>query len=165
MPQPFYFYTPFVQAMATNSDINIKNKKASFEYELVDTYDAGIQLTGAEIKSIRAGKASIVEAFCFFKNEELWIKGMHVAQYDAASYNNVSSTRDRKLLLKRQELDKLGKKLKDKGFTIVPLRIYIAQSGYAKVKIALARGKKIHDKRESLKEKDAKRSMDRAMKR
>lgn len=144
--------------------VNIRNKKASFEYELIDKYEAGIQLTGAEIKSIREGKASIKEAYCFFKSGELWIKNMHISPYEPASYNNESPTRDRKLLLNKGELVKLQKSLKDKGLTIVPTKVYIAESGYAKVEVALARGKKLHDKRESLKAKQDKRAMDRAMK-
>lgn len=143
--------------------VNIRNKKASFEYELVDKYEAGIQLTGPEIKSIRAGKASISEAYCFIKNSELWIKGMHVSPYEPASYNNTPPTRDRKLLLNKKEITKLQKDLTNKGFTVVPLRVYIAESGYAKVEIALARGKKLHDKRQDLKEKDDKRAIDRAL--
>ncbi|HLV53905.1 MAG TPA: SsrA-binding protein SmpB [Cryomorphaceae bacterium] len=144
--------------------VNIRNKKASFEYELIDKYEAGIKLTGAEIKSIREGKASIKEAYCFFKSGELWIKNMHISPYEPASYNNESPTRDRKLLLNKGELVKLQKSLKDKGLTIVPTKVYIAESGYAKVEVALARGKKLHDKRESLKAKQDKRAMDRAMK-
>lgn len=144
--------------------VNIRNKKASFEYELIDKYEAGIKLTGAEIKSIREGKASIKEAYCFFKSGELWIKNMHISHYEPASYNNESPTRDRKLLLNKGELVKLQKSLKDKGLTIVPTKVYIAESGYAKVEVALARGKKLHDKRESLKAKQDKRAMDRAMK-
>jgi SsrA-binding protein len=144
--------------------VNIKNKKANFEYELLDTWEAGIQLTGAEIKSIRAGKASIAEAYCFLKRSELWIKNMHISAYEPASYNNETPTRDRKLLLNRAELDKLEKAMKNKGLTIIPLRVYLSDSGYAKVKVALARGKKMHDKRQDLKEKQDKRSIDRALK-
>lgn len=147
-----------------SSKVNIKNKKASFEYDLIDKYEAGIQLTGAEIKSVRAGKASIMEAYCFFKNSELWIKSMHISPYEPASYNNTPPTRDRKLLLNRKEIEKLEKELKNKGLTIIPIRVYLADSGYAKVQIALARGKKMHDKRNDLKDKDDKRAMDRAMK-
>ncbi len=150
--------------MATH-EVNIRNKKAKFDYDLIDKYDAGIQLTGAEIKSVRGGKASIAEAYCFFRGLELWIKGMHISPYEPASYNNPSSpVRDRKLLLQKKELEKLKKALNDKGLTIVPLRVYIGQSGYAKVQISLARGKKRFDKRQDLKEKQDKRAMDRAMK-
>lgn len=145
-------------------DVNIKNKKATFEYEILDKFEAGIQLAGPEIKSIRDGKASIMEAYCFFNNNNLWIKGMHIAHYNPASYNNQSPTRDRKLLLNRKEIIKLSKSLETKGLTIVPLHLYIAESGYAKLKIGLAKGKKLYDKRDDLKQKDAKRAIDRAMK-
>jgi SsrA-binding protein len=151
--------------MANPNQVNIRNKKAKFEYELIDKYDAGIQLTGAEIKSIRSGNASIKEAYCFLKKGELWIKNMHISPYEPASYNNpISPTRDRKLLLQKRELEKLEGAMKNKGLTIVPLKVFIAKSGYAKVSIALARGKKQYDKRHDLKEKQDKRAMDRAMK-
>lgn len=147
-----------------SNDVNIKNKKASFEYHLVDKYVAGIQLTGTEIKSVRASKASIGEAYCTFIDGELFIKNMHITEYSHGGYVNHDPTRIRKLLLSRKELDKLERKIKVKGFTIVPTRLFIGKSGYAKLEIALAEGKKLHDKRESLKEKDDKRSMDRMMK-
>lgn len=147
-----------------SSDISIKNKKASFEYEFLETFTAGIQLTGTEIKSIRAGKASIVEGYCFLKNGELFIKNMYIAEYEQGTYNNHEPKRDRKLLLNRSELDKLEKKKKDVGLTIVPLKVFINKKGFAKMDIALAKGKKLHDKREDLKSKDAKREMDRVMK-
>lgn len=147
-----------------SNDINIKNKKAKFEYEFIETFTAGIQLTGTEIKSIRAGKASIVEGYCFMKNGELFIKNMYIAEYLQGTYNNHDPKRDRKLLLNRSELDKLEKKKKDVGLTIIPLKVFISKKGYAKMNIALAKGKKLHDKREDLKSKDAKRAMDRAMK-
>jgi len=144
--------------------VNIQNKRASFEYNLLDKFTAGIQLTGTEIKAIRLGKASILEAYCLFINDELWVRSMHITEYDAGSYNNHNPTRDRKLLLSRNELDKLSKKMKNKGLTIIPLKLFISDSGYAKLDIALAQGKKIHDKRDSLKEKEEKRAIDRAMK-
>lgn len=147
-----------------STGISIKNKKASFEYEFLETFTAGIQLTGTEIKSIRAGKASIVEGYCFMKNGELFIKNMYIAEYEQGTYNNHEPKRDRKLLLNRSELDKLEKKKKDVGLTIVPLKVFINNKGFAKMDIALAKGKKLHDKREDLKSKDAKREMDRAMK-
>ncbi len=147
-----------------SNTINIKNKRASYEYEFLETFTAGIQLTGTEIKSIRAGKASIIEGYCFLKNGELFIKNMYVAEYDQGSYNNHDPKRDRKLLLNRNELDKLTKKKKDVGLTIIPLKIFISKKGYAKLNIALAKGKKLHDKRQDLKAKDDKRAMDRAMK-
>lgn len=147
-----------------SNNINIKNKRASFEYEFLENFTAGIQLTGTEIKSIRAGKASIVEGYCFMKNGELFIKNMYIAEYEQGSYNNHNPKRDRKLLLNRAELNKLEKKKKDVGLTIVPLKVFINKKGYAKLDIALAKGKKLHDKRHDLKAKDAKRQMDRAMK-
>ena len=146
------------------AQINIKNKRATFDYELIDTYTAGIVLTGTEIKSIRLGKASLVDAYCFFSQGELWVKGMHIAEYFYGSYNNHVARRDRKLLLNKKELSKLERATKETGFTIVPVRVYINEKGLAKVVIALAKGKKQYDKRESLKEKDDKREMDRMFK-
>ncbi|MCB9173381.1 MAG: SsrA-binding protein SmpB [Flavobacteriales bacterium] len=147
-----------------SNQVNIKNKRASFEYEFLETFTAGIQLTGTEIKSIRAGKASIIEGYCFLKDGELFIKNMYIAEYDKGTYNNHDPKRDRKLLLNRSELDKLSKKKKDVGLTIIPLKVFISKNGFAKMDIALAKGKKLHDKREDLKGKDAQREMDRAMK-
>lgn len=146
------------------NQINIKNKKAKFEYEFLEKFTAGIQLYGTEIKSIRAGKASIVEGFCFVNNNEIFIKNMYIAEYEQGSYNNHEPRRTRKLLLNRNEIDKLVKKKKDVGLTIIPLSLFINEKGYAKLDIALAKGKKLHDKRHDLKDKDAKRSIDRAMK-
>ena len=145
--------------------INIKNKRATFDYELVDTYTAGIVLTGTEIKSIRLGKASLVDTFCYFANGELWVKNMHIAEYSYGSYNNHSTRRDRKLLLNRKELEKLARDTKDPGFTIVPVRLFINEKGLAKLVVALAKGKKQYDKREALREKDDKRDMARMFKR
>ena len=150
--------------MKTTAQINIKNKRASFDYEFVDTYTAGIVLTGTEIKSIRLGKASLVDTFCFFSQGELWVKNMHIAEYFYGSYNNHTARRDRKLLLNRKELLKLQRATKENGFTIVPTRLYINEKGLAKVVIALAKGKKQYDKREALKEKDDRRAMDRMFK-
>ena len=146
------------------NQINIKNKKAKFEYEFLEKFTAGIVLTGTEIKSIRAGKASIVEGYCFVNNGELFIKNMYIAEYEQGSYNNHDPKRTRKLLLNHNEIDKLVKKKKDVGLTIVPLSLFINGKGYAKLDIALAKGKKLHDKRHDLKAKDDKRAMDRAMK-
>jgi len=146
------------------SDIEIKNKKAWHEYEILDKFTAGIQLTGTEIKSIRAGKASLVDSYCFFIGTELFVKGMHISEYDFGNIYNHFPKRDRKLLLNRRELKKLHKNLKEKGLTIVTLKIFIAASSYAKLEIALARGKKEYDKREDLKKKDSRREMDRMMK-
>ena len=147
--------------MGYTSNIVIKNKKAEYLYHILDEYTAGIVLTGTEIKSIRQGKANLVDCFCTFRNGELWLKGMHIAEYKFGTYNNHEPKRDRKLLLNRQELKKLDRKIKEKGFTIIALQMYFAETGYAKVDIALAKGKNIGDKRESLKQKDAKRDMER----
>lgn len=146
-------------------NINIRNKRASFEYEFIDELVAGIQLFGTEIKSIRAGKASLVDSFCYFSNGELFVKGMHIAEYRFGSYYNHEEKRERKLLLNRKELDKLDRKTKESGLSIVPISLFINKKGFAKLKIALCRGKKNYDKRESLKEKDHKRDIDRLMKR
>lgn len=141
------------------SPVNIKNKRASFDYDFVETYTAGIVLTGTEIKSLRQGKASLVDTFCIFSRNELWVKNMHIAEYFYGSYNNHMSRRDRKLLLQKKELLKLQRGVKENGFTIVPVRIFINERGLAKVVIALARGKKMYDKREAIKERDDKRYM------
>lgn len=147
-------------------DVLIKNKRATFDYELVDKFTAGIVLVGTEIKSIRLGKASLVDTFCFFaSNNELWVKNMNISEYSFGSYNNHLPRRDRKLLLNRKELIKLQREVKDNGMTIVPTKLFINDKGLCKVEIALARGKKEYDKRESIKEKDAKRDIDRYMKR
>jgi len=145
-------------------NVTIKNKKATFEYEFIDTYEAGMQLMGTEIKSIRDSKASIKEGYCVFKKGELYVKNIHISEYKEGSYNNHEPKRDRKLLLHKRELEKLSKKKIDVGLTIIPVKMYINSRGLAKMQIALAKGKKMHDKRESLKAKDDKRAMDRAMK-
>ena len=144
--------------------VNIKNRKAGYEYELIDKYIAGIQLQGTEIKSIRESKASISEAYCLFIKTELWIRNMDISEYSHGNIHNHEPKRDRKLLLTQQELDKLRKKIGKKGLSIVPTRLFIGKRGFAKLDIAIARGKKMHDKRESIKQKDAKKAMDRAMK-
>jgi ssrA-binding protein len=145
--------------------INIKNKRASFDYELLDTYQAGIVLTGTEIKSIRLGKASLVDTFCFFNNGELWVKNMYIAEYFYGTYNNHQARRDRKLLLTKKELQKIQRLSKESGFSVIPTKIYINDKGLAKIIIAVAKGKKVYDKRESIKEREDKRQMDRAFKR
>lgn len=145
-------------------NINIKNKRASFDYEFIETYTAGIVLTGTEIKSIRAGKASLVDTFCIFEKNELWVRNMYIAEYFYGSYNNHAARRDRKLLLQKKELKKMQRLVKETGYTIVPTRIFLNERGLAKVNIAVARGKKQYDKRQSLREKDDRRTMDRAMK-
>lgn len=145
-------------------DIKIKNKRASFEYEFVDTYTAGIVLTGTEIKSIRSGKASLVDSYCYFINKELWVKNMYVAHYLQGSFANHIEKRERKLLLNRKELRTLENECKNPGFTIVPTLLFIDENGRAKLDIALARGKKQYDKRQTMKAKEDRREMDRAFK-
>lgn len=141
--------------------INIRNKKASFEFEFLDTFIAGIVLRGTEIKSVREGKVSLTEAYCYFKRGELYVKQMHIAPYSMAASYNHDPVRERKLLLNKKELDKLESKFEEKGLSIVPVRIFINDKGLAKMEIALARGKKLHDKREDIKSKDVKRELDR----
>lgn len=147
-----------------SNNINIRNKKASFEYEFIEQLEAGIQLKGTEIKSIREGKASIKEGYCAFKNGELFALNINITPYKEASFTNHEPKRPRKLLLHKNEIEKLIKKKKDVGLTIIPTRLFINDRGFAKLNIALAKGKKLHDKRENLKEKDAKRQINRAMK-
>ena len=139
----------------------INNKKARFEYEILETYTAGMVLQGSEIKSIRNGKASIKEAYCFILKGEIWVRNMHISIYEEASHTNHEPLRERKLLLNAQEIKKIVKKLKDTGITIIPLKVYISGKGWAKIEIALARGKKLYDKRESLKKKDVERQLSR----
>lgn len=150
--------------MADPNKIVIKNKKAYFQYEILETFMAGIVLTGTEIKSIRLGKASMVDAYCKFIKGELWLTGMHIAEYSFGTYNNHEPKRERKLLLNKNELRKLFRSTKEKGLTIVALKLFINPKGIAKVDIGLARGKKIHDKREDLKAKDSKRELERLRK-
>ncbi|MDU1903218.1 MAG: SsrA-binding protein SmpB [Dysgonomonas sp.] len=145
-------------------NINIKNKRATFDYELLETFTAGIVLTGTEIKSIRSGKASLVDTFCIFEKDELWVRNMNISEYFYGSYNNHVARRDRKLLLSRKELKKIQRMVKETGYTIVPTRLFLNDRGLAKLNIAVARGKKQYDKRQSLKEKDDKRMMGRMMK-
>lgn len=141
--------------------INIKNKRARHDYELLDKYTAGIVLKGTEIKSIREGKVSLQESYCLFNGDELFVRGMNIAQYQEAGIGNHEPTRERKLLLNRSELRKLEKKNKEKGLTIVPTRLFINNRGLAKMEVHVARGKKLYDKREALKEKDMKRELKR----
>ncbi len=150
--------------MLKPSHINIKNKRASFDYELSDRYIAGIQLLGTEIKSIRDGKASLIDSYCYFTDNELWVKNMHIAEYKFGSYSNHEAKRERKLLLNKRELTKLIRATRETGYTIITTRLFINDKGLAKLEIALARGKKNYDKRQSLKEKEDKRMMDRALK-
>ncbi|MDG1346029.1 MAG: SsrA-binding protein SmpB [Crocinitomicaceae bacterium] len=148
----------------SQSKVNIRNKKARFEYHLEDTFTAGMVLTGTEIKSIRNNKASILEAFCVFVNSEVFIRNMFINDYVNTSFFHHKPKGDRKLLLNKREINKIEKWLKDKGNTIIPTKVFINDKGWAKVEIATARGKKMHDKRDDLKAKDDKRDMDRALK-
>lgn len=140
-------------------EVNIKNRRATFDYAIGDTFTAGIVLTGTEIKSIRLGKASLVDTFCYVYNGEVWIKNMYIAEYFYGTYNNHTERRDRKLLLNKKEIRQLEKKRKESGFTIVPLRLFINDRGYAKLVIGIGRGKKEYDKRQSIKEREDARSM------
>ena len=146
----------------TQNKIQIRNKRVSFEYFVIDSYMAGIVLTGTEIKSIREGKASLADSYCMFKNGELFVVGMHIAEYSLGTYNNHDPKRERKLLLTRRELNKLKTKSNEKGFTIVPTDLFINDKGLAKLNIALAKGKHFYDKRDTLKDKDNKKEIERA---
>lgn len=151
--------------MADYRNINIRNKRATFDYEILEEFIAGVVLVGTEIKSIRAGKASLTDSYCYFQDGELWIRGVNISEYDWGTCNNHVPRRDRKLLLQRKELNKLQRQLQDRGLTVVGLRMFLSERGFAKIVISLARGRKAYDKREYLKENDAKREMDKAMKR
>ena len=146
------------------SAVNIRNKKASFEYFFIETYTAGIVLTGTEIKSIRLGKASLVDTFCYINNGEIWVKGMNITPYFYGSYNNHEAKRDRKLLLNRREIARLESATKQTGYTMIPLLVFLDEHGRAKMDLALCKGKKEFDKRQTLKAKEDRREMDRAMK-
>ena len=146
------------------ANISIKNRKATFEYELIERFVAGIKLVGTEIKSLRGGKANLTDSYCQFFSRELFVKNLHISEYEMGTCNNHIAKRDRKLLLNRKELLRLEKKTKESGFTIIPVKLFINDRGLAKLEIALARGKKMYDKRETLKTKDANRDMDRMMK-
>lgn len=151
--------------MANLKEINIKNKRATFDYEILEEYHAGVVLVGTEIKSIRMGKVSMVDSYCYFSEGELWIRGVNIAEYAWGTCNNHVPKRDRKLLLTSKEIAKLARATQDKGLTIVGLRLFLNQRGLAKIVIALARGRKSYDKREYLKANDARREMDQALKR
>ena len=142
-------------------DINIKNRKASYNFEFLDKVTCGIQLSGTEIKSIRQGKVSLAEAYCFINNGEMFVKGMNIAVYDQGTIFNHEPTRVRKLLMKKREINKWIERLKDQSLTIVPVNMFISERGWAKLHIALAKGKKTHDKRDSIKKKDNQRDLDR----
>ena len=143
-----------------SKSINIKNRQAGYEYELLDKYVAGIVLSGTEIKSIREGKVNLQDGYCYFNNGELFVKGINITPYAQGTHYNHEATRERKLLLKRSEIKKLEGRM-EKGLTLVPLRMFINDRGFAKIEIALGRGKKLHDKRDSIKEREAKRELDR----
>ncbi|KJF42760.1 MULTISPECIES: SsrA-binding protein SmpB [Draconibacterium] len=145
-------------------NISIKNRKASFNYELIERFVAGLKLVGTEIKSIRNGKVNLTDAYCTLIRGEMYVINLHIAEYELGTVNNHIAKRDRKLLLNKKEIEKLDKKVKESGLTIVPTKLFVNDRGLAKLEIALARGKKTYDKRETLKSKDAKRDIDRAMK-
>lgn len=147
-----------------NNTVNIKNRKATFDYEIVETFTAGIVLTGTEIKSIRQGKVGLTDTYCAVINGEVWVKNMYIAEYSFGSYNNHMTHRDRKLLLNRKEIRRIAKDALQPGFSIVPLRLFINERGLAKLVIATVRGKKQYDKRQSIKEREDKRSIDRMFK-
>ncbi len=147
-----------------NNTVNIKNRKATFDYEIVETFTAGIVLTGTEIKSIRQGKVGLTDTYCSVINGEVWVKNMYIAEYSFGSYNNHMTHRDRKLLLNRKEIRRIAKDALQPGFSIVPLRLFINDRGLAKLVIATARGKKQYDKRQSIKEREDKLSIDRMFK-
>ena len=146
------------------NSIEILNRKAKFEYHFLDLYEAGIMLTGTEIKSIRNGEVNLKDAYCVFRKGELFVRSMYIKEYAFGTYDNHEPRRERKLLLRRRELKKLEKRVKERGFTIVPYRLYLSDRGFAKLEIALAQGKKSYDKRESIKAKDQKRDLDRMKK-
>ena len=148
-----------------SNNINIKNRKATFDYEILETFTAGIVLTGTEIKSLRQGKAGLTDTYCMVENHELWVKNMYIAEYSYGSYNNHTTHRDRKLLLTRKEINKIAKAAEQPGYSVVPLRIFINERGLAKMVIAIARGKKLYDKRQTIKEREDKRNLDRLFKR
>ncbi|MFI3282027.1 MAG: SsrA-binding protein SmpB [Rikenellaceae bacterium] len=150
--------------MSDYKNINIRNRRATFDYEIIEEFVAGVVLVGTEIKSIRMGKAALTDSYCYVERGELWIKGMNIAEYHWGSYNNHIPKRDRKLLLNRKELNKLERSLQDKGLTVVGLRMFLNDRGLAKVVVGLAKGRKSYDKREYLKANDAKREMDKALK-
>lgn len=150
--------------MSEQKKINIRNKRATFDYEILEEWIAGVVLVGTEIKSVRAGKASMTDTYCYFDKGELWIRGVNIAEYAWGTCNNHVPRRDRKLLLNRKELVKLQRSLQDRGLTVVGLRMFLNDRGLVKIVVGLARGRKAYDKREYLKENDARREMDKAMK-
>jgi SsrA-binding protein len=156
----------FVQYIhMANKELNIRNKRARFEYHLMENFSAGIRLSGTEIKSIRNGKASILEAYCVMQDGEVFVRNMHVSEYENASFYSHKPRADRKLLLNKKEINRIKKHLLVKGNTMIPLKLFLSEKGWLKMEVALAQGKKLHDKRQDLKAKDDQRDMDRAMKR
>ncbi len=152
--------------MATQSlvkAVDIRNRRASFEYSFLEEYTAGLSLTGTEIKSIRQGKVNLQDAYCLFLNDGLYVRQMNISKYSEGTHYNHEPLRDRKLLLKKKELNRLTEKLKDQGLTIVPIKLFTNDRGFAKLQIALAKGKKLYDKRDSIKERDVAREMDRGL--
>lgn len=147
-----------------SNTVNVKNRQATFEYELHDKYVAGIVLSGTEIKSIRENKVTLQDGYCYFRNNELFAKGINISPYEQGTHYNHEPQRERKLLLKKSELSKLERKSDEKGYTIVPVRLFINDRGYAKLEIALAKGKKMHDKRQTIKDREAKRDLNRMLK-
>jgi SsrA-binding protein len=141
--------------------MEIRNRSAFHEYFIEDKYDAGMVLTGTEVKALRSGKASFNDSFCTIDREEVWLRNLHISEYEYGTYANHPPTRERKLLLRKREIKKLVNKLKDKGYTLVPLKIWFNEKGFAKIQIGLAKGKKLHDKRSSIKERDAQRELKR----
>ncbi|MBL7933838.1 MAG: SsrA-binding protein SmpB [Bacteroidia bacterium] len=144
-----------------SNTVNIENRRAKFDYQFLDTFTAGLVLKGTEIKSIREGRAGLADSYCYFKNDELYVKNFHIAEYDNASFYTHEPLRERKLLLSRMELNKLLRKVKDQGLTIVPVKLFISDKGFAKLNIALAKGKKEFDKRDDIKKRDIEREMNR----
>ncbi len=144
-----------------SNTINIENRRARFDYQFLDTLVAGLVLRGTEIKSIREGKAGLSDSYCYFRNDELFVKNLHISEYADASFYQHEALRERKLLLSRQELNKLLKKVKDQGLTVIPTRLFINDKGFAKMEIALAKGKKLYDKRDDIKKRDIEREMNR----
>lgn len=144
-----------------SNTVNIENRRAKFDYQFLEQLTAGLVLKGTEIKSIREGKAGLADSYCYFKNDELYVKNLHITEYSEASFYNHEPTRERKLLLNRQELNKLLKKIKDQGLTIIPTKLFINEKGFAKLNIALAKGKKLYDKRDAIKTRDVEREMNR----
>ncbi len=151
------------KAAQNNTTIVAQNKRATYDYHLDETFTAGIMLTGTEVKSVRAGKANLSDSYCFFRRGELFVKNMHIPEYEMGNLNNHDPRRERKLLLTARELKRLETKVKERGYTIIPVQLFLSERGFIKLDVALARGKNKGDKRESIKEKDIKRDMDRAL--